>query len=112
MVTDSTVAKAIINKGHCKNGYVMHHLRQMFWTLVTNNIRVRAIHVPGSLNNIPDAISRLTETGQWLMLRSLLRLWHHGHVLLQFRALCCAHMSDLALQVVAERVRDRDCGIR
>ena len=100
IVTDSTVAKAIINKGRCKNGYVMGWLRHMFWVMVTFNIRVRAIHIPGSLNQIPDAVSRLHEDGQALRLCSLLNLWHHGRSSVSFYDMCRASMSTKAFQIL------------
>ena len=100
IVTDSMVAKAIVNKGRCKSSYIMGWLRRMFWTMVNHNIRVRAIHIPGCLNQIPDAISRLHENGQVLRLNSLLRQWHHGIHSLSFYELCRSSMSDSAFQVV------------
>jgi hypothetical protein len=111
VVTDSTVAKAIINKGHCKNGYIMHHMRKMFWTMMANNIRVRAIHIPGVLNNIPDAISRILEPGQWLRLRSLLGSWYHGYYDVSFSALCHVNMSSLTFQMVTDRLTNRNSNV-
>jgi hypothetical protein len=62
--TDSTVTKAIINKGRSKNSYINVLLRQMCWLSVKYNFTVRAIHVPGSINTLPDTISRLHEPGK------------------------------------------------
>ena len=100
LITDSTVAKAIINKGRCKNSYVMGWLRHMFWIMVTHNIRVRAIHIPGCLNQIPDSISRLHEPGQVLRLHSLLKSWFHGKYLPNFDNVCRSCMSTRSFQVV------------
>ena len=72
VVTDSSVAKSVLNRGHSKNQYVMSMLRDMFWTLEQFNIHLRAVHCPRALNQLPDAISRLHEEGQLLRLRSLL----------------------------------------
>lgn len=74
-----TVAKAIINKGTCRNRVVMSALRDLFWCQTTHNFRLKAIHMPGSLNQIPDAISRLHEWGQIQRLYSLLCNWHCEH---------------------------------
>jgi hypothetical protein len=97
VVTDSTVAKAIINKGTCRNKFVMGALRQVFWLSAKFNFKLRAIHVPGCINNIPDAISRLHEVGQVLRLHSLLSNWYHGyHNMTQWDN----PMSSRALQVI------------
>ena len=55
----------------------MHSL-EVCWKSVTFDFERRAIHVPGSLIGIPDAISRLHETGQPERLARLLSFWHHG----------------------------------
>ena len=78
IVTDSTAAKGILNKGRSGNPVVMEWLRRLFWTCARYNLRIRAIHCPGVLHQIPDAISRLSEEGQVLRLHSLLLNWHRG----------------------------------
>ena len=62
--TDSGVTKAILNKGRSKNAFINDVLRAVCWRSVTFDFELRAIHVPGSLIGVPDAISRLRETGQ------------------------------------------------
>ena len=76
--TDSAVTKAILNKGRSKNAFINDVLRAVCWKSVTIDFEVRVIHVPGSLTGIPDAISRLHETGQPGRLARLLSYWHHG----------------------------------
>ena len=98
IVTDSTAAKGILNKGRSKNPSVMHWLRRLFWCCARFNLRIRAIHCPGSIHQIPDAISRLTEPGQVLRLHSLLQNWYHGQV--SFVNDCISAMSGPALQLV------------
>lgn len=100
IITDSTVAKAVINKGRCKSSYIMGWLRHMFWITMKFNLKVRAIHWPGCLNQMPDAISRLHEDGQILRLHSLLRHWFHGNNNLSFLEMCRLSMSHHAFQVV------------
>ena len=56
--TDSTVAKSVLRKGTCKNLVVQSALREIFWS-VKYNFSIEAFHIPGMLNYIPDAISRL-----------------------------------------------------
>ena len=99
IITDSTVAKSIINKGRCKNGFVNEWLRSMFWTMTKYNLRVRAIHIPDALNQLPDAISRLHEPGQILRLYSLLSAWYHSPQKFTLESYC-NHMSPDAFQVV------------
>lgn len=94
--TDSVVAKAVINKGTCRSPIVMGCLRELFWLSVKNNFKLRAIHIPGRFNIIPDTISRLHEPGQILHLKSLLDSWHQGAYYDTFSH----HMSCRALQVI------------
>lgn len=76
--TDSTVAKAILNKGrsHCK--LVNSALRELFWLSEHYGFTFRALHIPGSINHIPDCISRLHEPGQVVRLQNLFNSWFHG----------------------------------
>ena len=76
--TDSTVTKAILNKGRSRHPYINKLLRQMFWLCAKYNFSVRAIHVPGLLNTIPDTISRLHEKGKCKQLAMLLANWWHS----------------------------------
>nr|XP_006819860.1 PREDICTED: uncharacterized protein LOC102805774 [Saccoglossus kowalevskii] len=70
--TDSMVALANINKGTSRHRLVMGVLRELFWLSVCYNFNISAIHVPGKLNHIPDAISRLHQPGQYARLCGLL----------------------------------------
>ena len=98
IVTDSTAAKGILNKGRTKSPLVMAWLRRLFWSCARYNLRIRAIHCPGALHHIPDAISRLSEAGQALRLHSLLKNWHHGRYS-SFVDECVSSMSSAAFQV-------------
>lgn len=75
--TDSSVAKAIINRGRSKNRYINTLLRKLFWLGERYGFTVRAIHVPGSINIIPDTISRLHEADNCSKLIKLLANWSH-----------------------------------
>lgn len=77
--TDSVVTKAAINKGWSKNSYVNCLLRKMAWTCKVN-CKLKAVHVPGSLNALADTISRLHEKGKVQLLVQLLSRWHHGPI--------------------------------
>lgn len=88
MHTDSSVAKAIINRGRSKNAYINQLLRAVCWQSVRYNFELRAIHIPGLLNSLPDTISRLHEPGKVATLDLLLSRWHHG------RTYCMARMGD------------------
>ena len=76
--TDSTVAKAVINKGRSKDPYINALLRAMSWKCVKYYFALRAIHVPGAINLLPDTISRLHEPGNLDTLSVLLQNWFHG----------------------------------
>ena len=78
VVTDNTAAKGILNKGRSRNKFVMSWLRRLFWLCTYFNIAFRVIHLPGTLNQIPDAVSRLHEPGQILRLYSLMCDWSHA----------------------------------
>jgi hypothetical protein len=78
--TDSTVAKAVINKGRSKNRYINMLLRKMFWLSERYDFKVRAIHVPGAVNLFPDTISRLHEAGKSETLCRMLSNWFHASV--------------------------------
>ena len=95
--TDSTVTKAIINKGTCKNPYVMSALRELFCSMVKYDFKLHAIHIPGVLNEIPDSISRLHDPYQLLRLNILLNNWFH-HPFYSFDLKL--HMSSRSLQVL------------
>lgn len=104
VVTDNTAAKGILNKGRSRSTFVMSWLRRLFWVCSMYNISFRVIHVPGSLNQIPDSISRLHEPGQVLRLYSLLSNWSHAsHI--RFIDLCCLSMSPRGFQVVLPHLR-------
>lgn len=60
---DNQAAVGIINKGSCKNPYVMNSLRNIFWLSAVYNFRLKALYYPGRHNRIADAVSRLHEPG-------------------------------------------------
>ena len=104
--TDSTVAMACINHGTSRNPIVMTALRELFWLSVYYNFNMHAIHVPGKDNCVPDAISRLHQSGQARRLYTLL----YKDTSLQF---CSAdgffssfhnHMSDTAASILLPQI--------
>jgi hypothetical protein len=78
--TDSTVAKAILNKGRSTNPYINCLLRKMAWVCARQNCNVRAVHVSGSINIKADTISRLHEKNKMDLLICLLSRYHRGRV--------------------------------
>ena len=56
---DNQAAVAMINKGSSSNPVVMDSLRRVFWWSALFNFRLKAIYIPGSDNNVADAVSRL-----------------------------------------------------
>jgi hypothetical protein len=59
--SDNQAAVAIINKGSCKNSFVMQSLRRVFWLSAVFNFRIKAVYYPGVSNAVADAVSRLHE---------------------------------------------------
>lgn len=78
--TDNTTAKAVINKGRSKNKFINSCLRKLFWLSVRFNFTLRAIHVPGQVNILPDTVSRLHEQDKLGLLLVLLSQWYHSPV--------------------------------
>lgn len=99
--TDSTVTKAIINKGRSKNKFINACLRNLFWLSVRFNFTIRAIHVPGQVNILPDTVSRLHEPNKLHQLRTLIAQWHHS----SHQTLCLPfHMSQSSAVFLCRRV--------
>ena len=69
--TDNTTAKAAINKATSSNKMVMTAIRELFWLSVTYNFQLVAVYVPGKLNTLADAISRLHQPGYLKVLDSI-----------------------------------------
>ena len=66
---DNQTARAILNKGTCRNKTVMMYIRQLFWLSAIYNFKIQAIYLPGKLNVWADAVSRLTQKGccMWVL---------------------------------------------
>lgn len=45
--TDNQASAAIINKGSCRNPFVMNSLRRPFWLSAVYKFRLRAVYYPG-----------------------------------------------------------------
>ena len=70
--SDNQAAVAIINKGSCRDSFVMQSLRRVFWASATYNFRLKAVYYPGASNVVADAVSRLHESGGNVRLQKLL----------------------------------------
>ena len=70
--TDSTVCRALINKGTSRHLLIMESLRELFWLSVQYNFHIRAVHVRGQDNTVADAISRITAPNGLVTLSSVL----------------------------------------
>lgn len=57
--TDNEALVHVINKQSCKDKRLMSFVRQLVLICLKNNIVFKAKHVPGSKNNLADALSRL-----------------------------------------------------
>ena len=56
--TDNSAVKDIINSQTSKNKHVMKIVRNLVLVLIKYNINLRAEHIPGIINVLPDSISR------------------------------------------------------
>jgi hypothetical protein len=100
--TDSTVTKAILNKGRSRHPYVNKLLRHMFWLCAKYNFSVRAIHIPGRINTIPDTVSRLHERGKCEQLTCLLANWSHSPVSAMLNV--SGHMTQQSLTFLLQEM--------
>lgn len=57
--SDNTTTVSAINKGSSASPIIMRMLRSLFWLSATHNFHLTAVHVPGVLNDLADAGSRL-----------------------------------------------------
>ena len=58
---DNQAAVGILNKGSCRDPFLMQSLRRIFWLSATFNFKIKAIYFPGVENVLADAVSRLHE---------------------------------------------------
>ena len=56
--TDNSAVKDIVNNQTSKHKTIMKIIRPLILSLVNHNINLRATHIPGTTNILPDAISR------------------------------------------------------
>ena len=61
--TDNTTALCAINKGSSKSALGMRCIREIFWFSNIFNFTIRGVHIPGELNVVADAVSRLHMAG-------------------------------------------------
>jgi len=99
--TDSSVTKAIVNRGRSKSPLINCMLRRLFWLSVKYNFSIRAIHIPGTVNVIPDTISRLHEPVKYEKLVLLLSRWFHAKYVTCFSD-CLQHMSVKAFSFLVQ----------
>ena len=64
--SDNMGVVQIINKQTSKCPFIMQLIRPLILTLLSNNITLRSVHIPGKENILCDAISRLQVTPQLL----------------------------------------------
>ena len=73
------ITGGLVNKCCCRNGYIMKCMRELFWTAVMYNFVIKACYMPGSLQALPDAISRMHEYGGLLKVETMLNSWYRCH---------------------------------
>ena len=70
--TDNQCTAHIVNKGYSKNRLAASIMKDIAIIGLQNNCRITCKFIPGTLNEIPDALSRLHAIGQWQRFQSLL----------------------------------------
>ena len=70
--TDNMAAAYMVNKKSARHGQAASLIKTIATIALQYDLSVAATYLPGHLNDIPDSISRLHSTGQFLRLSSLL----------------------------------------
>ncbi len=68
--TDNMTARAAFDKGTVRSESGMVMLRELFWLSAKFNFKVVGVFIPGVVNHLPDAITRLHQPGYPLVLAS------------------------------------------
>lgn len=84
IVTDNNTVKSALNTGRCKNKCIMKFMRQIFWMSIENNFSIASVYIKSEDNHICDALSRLNNKDNYLLLKSL----DSGN------QLCCHYIFD------------------
>ena len=63
---DNKAVVQVINKQSCKDPKLMKLTRHLVLTSMQYNIEFSASHIPGKINHLPDALSRLQMTSELL----------------------------------------------
>ena len=58
---DNLVSVTVINSGRTRDGFLQSGLRELCFHAALFEVEVRAQHIPGKLNKIPDLLSRWAE---------------------------------------------------
>ena len=100
--TDYVDAACMLNRCSARNTKASVLIKSIATQAIKWNVTVEACYLPGVLNEIPDAISRLHSPGQFLRLSSLLSSLHaNGHPTYNL----LEHMSPLSLLFLLPQVQ-------
>ena len=80
IASDNIAAVHMTNTLATRHSLAAKILRNMADTALKYNVSITAFHIEGSINHIPDSISRLHAPGQLLRLSSLLCTYYHPNV--------------------------------
>ena len=69
---DNQAVVGILNKGSCRDAFMMQSLRRIFWLSAKFNFKLRVIYYLGIVNVVADAVSRLHEARGYDRLYSIL----------------------------------------
>ena len=101
--TDNMTARAAFDHGTVRSECAMTMLRELFWLSAIFNFRIIGSFIPGIINLLPDAITRLHQPGYPLVLATMM-----GYSTGDFKEFADTfpdHMSLNALLSIASQVR-------
>ncbi len=101
--TDNMTARAAFDKGTVKSESAMIMLRELFWLSALFNFRVVGLFIPGVINHLPDAITRLHQPGYPLVLAS--EMGYSTNEFRQFADTFPHHMTLKALSSLHSQVQ-------
>lgn len=90
---DNSSVCYMLNKGYSRNHTAASMLKNIAVNALSNNCTLSAHYIPGKLNDIPDALSRLHQRGQIQRATSLLKTLHR----INFPTCEMSHVSFLYL---------------
>ena len=104
--TDNVCTKATLNKGTCKNTFLMPFLRHLCSLSSMYNFQFVCHYIPGIENIFADSVSRLSQKGQFLFWLSVLSSGTK-YTFIDAINFCHGHMSNDVLINLLKQMKQR-----